>query len=107
VIGPVYVAQKGGCCLAYTRPPPPPLNIDELDAHYRAYLERFPQSEPHRRYCSTCSLRDFADCEARQLFWLEQLRDRVAPADDPGTESRSTIVGRAIQSRLARRRRDR
>jgi hypothetical protein len=38
---------------------------------------------------------------------LEGLRGRVAPADDPGTESRSTIVGRAIQSRLARRRRDR
>lgn len=70
VIGPAYVAQKGGCCLAYTRPPPPPLNLDELEAHYRTYLERFPQAEPERRYCSTCSLRDFTDCEARQLFWL-------------------------------------
>jgi ATP-dependent Clp protease ATP-binding subunit ClpA len=37
---------------------------------------------------------------------LEELRRRVAPIadDDPGTGIRSTIVGRAMQSRLARRR---
>jgi ATP-dependent Clp protease ATP-binding subunit ClpA len=38
---------------------------------------------------------------------LEELRRRVAPVDDAGAESRSTIVGRAIQARLARRRRER
>jgi ATP-dependent Clp protease ATP-binding subunit ClpA len=40
---------------------------------------------------------------------LEELRRRIAPADDDdsGAESRSTILGRAIQSRLARRRRNR
>jgi hypothetical protein len=67
--GPVYVAQKGGCCLAYTRPPSPPPNPDEVPAHFRAYLERFPEED--RQYCTTCSLREFADCEARQLFWQE------------------------------------
>jgi hypothetical protein len=69
--GPVYVAQKGGCCLAYTRPTQPALNPDELDPQYRAFLERFPESQACQRYCSTCSLRDFGDCEARQLFWLK------------------------------------
>jgi hypothetical protein len=69
VTGSVYVAQKGGCCLAYTRASDPPLADDELDASYRAFLERFPPQG--RRYCTTCSLREFDDCEARQLFWLK------------------------------------
>jgi hypothetical protein len=71
--GPVYVGQKGGCCLAYTRSAPPVSNIAELDGAHRAYLERFP--EEGRRYCTTCSLRDFADCETRQLFWRECTRE--------------------------------
>jgi hypothetical protein len=82
VTGPVYVAQKGGCCLAYTRPKPPALNVAELDEPYRDYLARFP--EQGRGYCSTCSLRDFADCEARQLFWLECMQ-QVAAAESPTT----------------------
>jgi hypothetical protein len=77
--GPVYVAQKGGCCLAYTRPPSPPPNLDELPDYYRAYLERFPPED--RQYCTTCSLREFGDCEARQLFWLECMQQAAdAPA---------------------------
>ena len=70
VIGPAYVAQKGGCCLAYTRPKGPEPDLDQLDVTYRKYLERFPL-ETGRRYCTSCSLRDFTDCEARQVFWLE------------------------------------
>ena len=70
VLGSVYVAQKGGCCLAYTRPHEPESDAEEPDAAYRSYLQRFPL-ETGRRYCTTCSLRDYADCEARQLFWLE------------------------------------
>jgi len=70
VLGAVYVAQKGGCCLAYTRPPEPDADPGKLDPAYRKYLERFPP-DTGRHLCTTCSLRDYADCEARQLFWLE------------------------------------
>jgi hypothetical protein len=79
VLGSVYVAQKGGCCLAYTRPPEPAPTPGQLGDPNRSYLERFPL-EPDRRYCTTCSLRDFADCEARQLFWLECLQRAAATA---------------------------
>ncbi len=78
VLGSVYVAQKGGCCLAYTRPPGPPPDPDQLDPAYRSYLERFPL-EDGPRYCTTCSLRDIADCEARQLFWLECIERAAHP----------------------------
>jgi hypothetical protein len=71
VLGSVYIAQKGGCCLAYTRPTDPSPDLDHLDPAYNAYLERFPLETDRRRYCTTCALRDFDDCEARQLFWLE------------------------------------
>ncbi len=49
--GPVYVGQKGGCCLAYTCAGPP--------------------GEP--RYWTTCKFRAPADSEQRQLFWIERL----------------------------------
>ncbi len=45
--GTVFVGQKGGCCLAYT------------------------SRAPGADYCSTCSLRDAADCERRVISWLE------------------------------------
>lgn len=54
-IGAVYVGQKGGCCLAYTRAPDEP------------------------QYCSTCRFRTPDDCQARQLRWLE----RQPPTPDP------------------------
>jgi hypothetical protein len=78
-VGPAYVGQKGGCCLAYTRPNGPAVDPDQLDPAYRAYLERFPP-EPDRRYCNTCSLRDYTDCETRQLFWIECLQRHAADA---------------------------
>ena len=49
-LGRVHVAQKGGCCLYYTRP----------------------DADPDDRYCSTCSRRDPDECDARQVAWLEQ-----------------------------------
>jgi hypothetical protein len=79
--GAVYIAQKGGCCLAYTRPPEPAPNPEELDPAYRLYVERFPEGTD-RRYCTTCSLRDAADCEARELFWLECVQ-RASAAQIP------------------------
>jgi hypothetical protein len=51
--GPVYIGQKGGCCLAYTC-----ADQDHAD------------DEP--RYCTTCKFRDSADSEQRQLFWIER-----------------------------------
>lgn len=76
--GPTFVGQKGGCCLAYTRERPPVAEAvappeDESDED-RAYRERFPELPGAPQYCSTCSLRDPADCEARQIFWLERER---------------------------------
>lgn len=79
-IGSFYVAQKGGCCLAYTRPPEDRVDEDgEPDAATVTYRARFPEEPGQPRYCSTCSFRDAADCEARQVFWLER---ELAAADD-------------------------
>jgi hypothetical protein len=64
--------------LAYQRPAEPDPEPDLLDDRERAYRERFPPREP--RYCSTCSLRDVADCEDRQRFWLQQ--ERVSRTTD-------------------------
>ena len=65
--GTVHVAQKGGCCLAYTRP-------DEAwdEAAEADFFARFPHVPGERRYCSTCSFRDATDCDARQVWWLEE-----------------------------------
>jgi hypothetical protein len=62
VLGPVHVAQKGGCCLAYT--------VDRPAG----------DDEDSPRYCATCSFRTPADCDARRLSWLEGLV--AAAADD-------------------------
>lgn len=73
-LGPVYVGQKGGCCLAFTRS-----EHEVVDAGagvagpaHLAYLARFPQVPGEPQYCSTCRFRTPDDCQARQLFWLEQ-----------------------------------
>jgi hypothetical protein len=71
-LGLVHVAQKGGCCLAYTRPRTQPPDLEELDEDRRAYLERFPVVPEAPPYCATCSFRDTADCDARQVFWMER-----------------------------------
>ena len=70
----VYVGQKGGCCLAYQRPAPP-VPEDELTEDLREYLARFDRALPDGKHvCTTCSLRDEAGCEQRQLFWLDRRR---------------------------------
>lgn len=72
-LGPVHVAQKGGCCLAYTAPAEDVPSVDDpaLTPYHRAYLTRFPVDPDQPRYCSTCSFRDPADTTARQVFWHE------------------------------------
>jgi hypothetical protein len=70
----VYVGQKGGCCLAYQRP-----SVDvpdeEMTDDLREYHARFERALPDGKHvCNTCSLRDEAGCEERQLFWLERRR---------------------------------
>ena len=77
--GPAYLGRKGGCCLAYQSPEEAADDAD-LDARHRAYRERFPEKDGEPRYCSTCSLRDLAGCEERQVFWLEQERAERAVA---------------------------
>lgn len=72
-VGRVHVAQKGGCCLAYTadRTDLPTDDDGELDAYRAAYLARFPPAKGSPRYCSTCSFRDPEEIAARQMFWHE------------------------------------
>lgn len=54
--GPVYLGRKAGCCLAHQTQPP---------------VDGRPDG------CSTCSLRDLADCEDRQRRWhVEHRTDR-------------------------------
>jgi hypothetical protein len=66
---PEYLGRKAGCCLAYQCPPGPELDLSAFAEKDRAFYTRFPPStEP--RYCSTCSLRDIADCEDRLSLWL-------------------------------------
>jgi hypothetical protein len=54
VLGPVHIAQKGGCCLAYT--------VDRPAG----------DDGGSSRYCDTCSFRTPEDCDARRLSWLER-----------------------------------
>ena len=79
-LGPLHVVQKGGCCLAYTRPhwPDPPPEL--LGPAERAYRDRFPPRPGERHYCSTCSFRDAADADARQVCWRELVRAERAAA---------------------------
>jgi hypothetical protein len=80
LLGRVHVVQKGGCCLAYTCPPATTDAPDvELDEARRAFRDRFPVDAAEPSWCSTCSLRPAADCEARQVVWAElqtRARDR-------------------------------
>jgi hypothetical protein len=77
--GPLYLMQRAGCCLAYQGQDEAPLpSPDELTPDLRAYREAFPISPGEPRYCSTCSLRDPADCDARRTFWVERQRAAAA-----------------------------
>ncbi|WP_019872780.1 hypothetical protein [Sporichthya polymorpha] len=69
VLGPVHVAQKGGCCLAFTCAQVDP-DESTLTDRERAWRARFPL-EAKKRYCATCKFRDPADSVARQVYWLE------------------------------------
>lgn len=73
--GPVYIGQKGGCCLTYTCPAVDAAPED-YDDDYRAFLDRFPERPGERRYCSTCKFRDPLDSELRQRFWIERQQAR-------------------------------
>jgi hypothetical protein len=82
--GPIYLMQRAGCCLAYqgqddAASPAP----EELSPDLRAYLAAFPIRAGEPRYCSTCSLRDPADCDARREFWVtSERRTRAARGDE-------------------------
>ena len=68
-LGPIYVAQKGGCCLAYLGAHRANTAAADVTGERRAYIERFPDDH---QYCSTCSLIDNDACAARQIYWLER-----------------------------------
>ena len=95
--GPTVVGQKGGCCLAYTRQradvEETPADESDLD---RAYRQRFPDVPGEPRYCTTCSLRDPADCEARQIFWME-LQRATTRAETAGAPT-SQALGRPVEA---------
>lgn len=78
-LGPILVAHKGGCCLAYKVDRPEP-EADHADADLLAYRQRFPHDPGAPRYCTTCSFRTFEDCAARRIFWRER---RAAAATWP------------------------
>lgn len=69
---PVFVLQKGGCCLAYTREEWPADEVDEssLSEAQRAYRAAFPPPAPGEPwYCSNCSFRSTEDCDARAVAY--------------------------------------
>lgn len=72
-VGPFYLMQRGGCCLAY-QCHEAPAEDEAPDDDLRAYRARFPVSPGEPAYCGTCSLRDPADSDARRLFWVERRR---------------------------------
>jgi len=74
-LGRVHVVQKGGCCLAYTRPvADEPADEPDLDPDRRDFLARFPVRPGEPAYCTTCSFREPGDAAARQVFWRERAR---------------------------------
>lgn len=93
--GPVVVAQKGGCCLAYTVPVPQdepvwePADDDESPA--AAYARRFPMSAAEPRYCSSCRFRDAADVEDRLVCWAELVAPHPASSSDPEADPATTV----------------
>jgi hypothetical protein len=73
--GPAYLGQKAGCCLAYQRPAPEPVPVEQQHPDQRAFEQAFPLEQSPDRFCGTCSLRDRPGCEARQLWWLQRHPD--------------------------------
>lgn len=74
--GHVCVTQRGGCCLAYLVDWPD--DHDGDDAH-RAYDAAFPEPTEAPGYCPDCSLRPYAECEVRQVWWrVREQRERTS-----------------------------
>lgn len=76
--GPTVIGQKGGCCLAYTRPEVD-LDLAAYPEAHRRFYTRFPPGSP--RYCGNCSFREPADVEAREVFWIEERLGRPEPPE--------------------------
>jgi hypothetical protein len=72
--GRVCVMQKGGCCLVFTGDYDH--DDEELDDDRRAYRDRFSDPPGAPNYCVNCPRRDFADCQARQLWWRARELER-------------------------------
>ncbi len=70
VLGRMLVAQKGGCCLAFTNKREP-LAESELAPPQLAYRQRFGLDRAGKRYCSTCCFRDLDDVVERRVAWAE------------------------------------
>lgn len=77
--GPMVIARKGGCCLAYTGIAADGADEEpdeDVDADHRAYRERFPRVPGEPAYCSTCCFREPDEVEARQVFWTDLQEER-------------------------------
>ncbi len=77
VLGRVLIAQKGGCCLAFTcrREPAPE---SELTGPQLAYRQRFGLDPVGKRYCGTCRFRDLDDVVERRVAWAELNRRQAS-----------------------------
>lgn len=76
-VGPAYLGQKGGCCLAYLcqDPTDDPAEPDPAHAAWMAvYRAHFPVGPGRPDYCSTCALLETDECAARQRLWVEHHR---------------------------------
>jgi hypothetical protein len=80
--GTACVGQKGGCCRAYLAPDE---EEDDDDPDVAAFWQRFPRPPGAPLYCGTCSLRDPAEAEARQLFWFERRPHRSSTHGEEST----------------------
>lgn len=87
ILGRMLVAQKGGCCLAFTskREPAPEC---ELSPAMLAYRQRFGVDRPGKRYCATCPFRDTADVVERRVAWAELRHQHEAQLAGAGAAHR-------------------
>lgn len=75
--------SQSGCCLAYKRPDTDH-DDEDVDDDIVEFRRRFPSNPGEPQYCGTCSFRERDEAEARQLFWFELARRRLAAStDDP------------------------
>jgi hypothetical protein len=81
--GHVCVAQRSGCCLAYTATFP---DDHEDDEPHRLFELAFGEPPEAPSYCADCSLRSLEDCVARQVWWRTKEHE-----DRAGHEQGQTI----------------